>query len=273
MKAIDCLRASWPAPPGVQALTTLRHSAGYSLPPFDRFNLGNFHQKNGDDPITIARNRAELVKRLALPAKPCWLRQVHGTAVQRFDTSFSAENSTFEPEADAAVSSAPDVVLAVLTADCLPVAFVANDGSELGLAHAGWRGLASGVLEATIKAMHTPAAQLLVWLGPAAGPKAYEVGADVFAAFVQADSTARVAFTPSRPDHWYMDIYTLARQRLCAAGVLAKHLFGGRLCTISQPDQFYSHRRDQRTGRMATLVWKQRSADTQLPFWRSSGKK
>jgi len=229
---------------------------GHSQVPFDRFNLGNCHTAQGDDPATVARNRAELVKRLALPSAPCWLRQVHGTDVQRFDKPSSTQHN-FEPEADAAVTAISGVVLAVLTADCLPVAFVAADGSELGLAHAGWRGLASGVLEETINAMHAPASQLLVWLGPAAGPKQYEVGADVWAAFVETDSTARVAFMPSRPDHWYMDIYTLARQRLRACGVLAHHIFGGQLCTISQPYLFYSHRRDQRTGRMATLLWKQ----------------
>jgi len=252
---LDCLKANWPAPTGVHALTTFRYGAGDSQPPFDRFNLGNVHPKHGDDPVTVARNRAELVERLALPSTPCWLRQVHGTAVQRFDTPSLIEK-TVEPEADAAVTSTPNRVLAILTADCLPVALAARDGSELGLAHAGWRGLANGVLEHTINAMHTPPAQLLAWLGPAAGPKRYEVGADVFSAFVEADSTARVAFTPSRSGHWYMDIYTLARQRLSAAGVVANHLFGGQWCTISQPKQFYSHRRDQRTGRMATLLWK-----------------
>jgi len=256
MKIINYfLQAGWPAPVGVHALTTLRYGMGHSQVPFDCFNLGNCHTAQGDDPATVARNRAELVERLALPGTPCWLRQVHGTGVQRF----SSTQHTFEPEpeADAAVTAASGVVLAVLTADCLPVAFVAGDGSELGLAHAGWRGLASGVLEETINAMHTPASQLLVWLGPAAGPKQYEVGEDVWAAFVATDSTARAAFTPDRPHHWYMDIYTLARQRLSACGVLAHHIFGGQLCTISQPDLFYSHRRDQRTGRMATLLWKQ----------------
>jgi len=262
MKPLDCLRANWPAPAGVQALTTFRYGAGHSLPPFDCFNLGNFHLKNGDDPAAVARNRAELVERLALPAAPCWLRQVHGTAVQRFAAPVSTQGIDIdidinEPQADAALTSTSGVVLAVLTADCLPVALVARDGSELGLAHAGWRGLADGILEQTIHAMHTPASELLAWLGPAAGPEKYEVGKDVLAAFVQAHPHARAAFTPSRPNHWYMDIYALARQRLCACGILSEHLFGGGLCTISQPNQFYSHRRDQRTGRMATLLWKQ----------------
>jgi len=255
MKPPDCLCANWPAPAGVRALTTFRYGAGDSLPPFDCFNLGNFHLENGDDPATVARNRAELVQRLALPAAPCWLRQVHGTAMQRFDAPASSKVID-EPQADAALTSTPGVVLAVLTADCLPVALVARDGSELGLAHAGWRGLADGILEQTINNMHTPASELLAWLGPAAGPQKYEVGKDVLNAFVQADPNARAAFTPSRANHWYMDIYTLAQQRLRACGMLAKHLFGGGLCTISQPNQFYSHRRDQRTGRMATLLWK-----------------
>jgi YfiH family protein len=160
-----------------------------------------------------------------------------------------------EPEADAAVTSAPGVVLAILTADCLPVVFAAADGSEIAAAHAGWRGLAEGVLEATVAAMRTPAAGLFAWLGPAAGPGAYEVGEAVFEAFVAHDPAAARAFTATRRDHWKVDLYALARQRLLAAGVHDIH--GGGLCTISDPASFYSHRRDQRTGRLATLAWMQ----------------
>lgn len=159
-----------------------------------------------------------------------------------------------EPEADAAVTSASGVVLAILTADCLPVVLAATDGSEVAATHAGWRGLAAGVLEATVTAMRTPAARLVAWLGPAAGPQAYEVGEAVFSAFVAHDPAAAHAFTPTRRDHWHVDLYALARQRLLAAGVHDIH--GGGLCTISDPAAFYSHRRDQRTGRMATVVWR-----------------
>ena len=159
-----------------------------------------------------------------------------------------------ELEADAAVTSAPGVVLAILTADCLPVVFASADGSEIAAAHAGWRGLAAGVLEATVAAMRTPAADPTAWLGPAAGPEAYEVGEPVFAAFVAHDPAAAAAFTATRRDHWNVDLYALARQRLVAAGV--QNIHGGGLCTISDPAAFYSHRRDQRTGRMATVVWR-----------------
>ena len=251
------LDANWPAPSGVQAFTTLRSGPGGSTPPFDRFNLGS---RCGDDPLTVDANRRALVETYRLPAAPRWLRQVHGTGVVRFEDDRRPQpvegNATdTEPEADAAVTSAPGVVLAILTADCLPVVFAATDGSEVAAAHAGWRGLAAGVLEATVAAMRTPAAGLVAWLGPAAGPQAYEVGEAVFSAFVAHDPVAAHAFIPTRRDHWHVDLYALARQRLLAAGVHDIH--GGGLCTISDPASFYSHRRDQRTGRMATLAWMQ----------------
>ena len=243
------LVADWPAPAGVHAFTTLRHGAGHSLAPFDTFNLGNRHAPDGDDPRVVERNRAELVERFALPSEPRWLRQVHGTAVTRFDPAVLQE----EPDADAAVTSMPGVVLAILTADCLPVVFAADDDSEVGVAHAGWRGLASGVLESTVTAMQAAPERLLAWLGPAAGPQAYEVGEEVRDAFLAYDPRAAEAFADTRPGHWRVDLYALARKRLADAGVTRVH--GGGLCTISDPQRFYSHRRDRRTGRMATLVW------------------
>jgi len=244
-----CLPADWPAPPEVRALTTLRHGAGGSRPPFDHFNLGG----REDDPAQIARNRAELSERFALPSAPCWLHQVHGVGVHRFEAV-----GIDTPEADAAVTSVPGIVLAVLTADCLPVVLVACDGHEIAVAHAGWRGLAAGVLECTLKAMRTPAHQVLAWLGPAAGPQAYEIGQEVFDAFTVRHRQAGMAFTPTRPGHWRVDLYALARQRLCAAGLADAHIYGGGLCTISDPQRFYSHRRDARSGRMATLIWRDR---------------
>ena len=244
------LDADWPAPPGVRALTTLRHGLGVSQPPFDAFNFGN---RCGDDADAVAENRRQLASALQLPSAPRWLKQVHGIAVARqpgFD----------EPEADAAVSDVPGTVLAILTADCLPVVFAARDGSEVAAAHAGWRGLAGGVLEATVAAMHTPADQLIAWLGPAAGPQAYEVGDEVRNAFVSTDAAAAAAFVATRPGHWRVDLYALARRRLHAAGIQASHIHGGGLCTISEPARFFSHRRatrdrNGRTGRIATLVW------------------
>ena len=166
----------------------------------------------------------------------------------------AGEGAGAEPEADAAVTSADNLVLAILTADCLPVVFAAADGSEVAAAHAGWRGLASGVLEQTVTAMRTPPARLLAWLGPAAGPQAYEIGAEVFEAFVSRDPRAQSAFVATRPGHWRVDLYALARLRLADAGLV--HVSGGGLCTISDPARFYSHRRDQRSGRMATLVYR-----------------
>ncbi|WP_028919178.1 peptidoglycan editing factor PgeF [Pseudoxanthomonas suwonensis] len=247
------LPASWPAPPGVVAFTTLRHGAGVSAAPFDTFNLGT---RSGDDPPAAAANRAELVRRAGLPSVPHWLRQVHGTGVLRFEAPARSEaGDAGEAEADASVTSTAGVVLAILTADCLPVVFAAVDGSEVGAAHAGWRGLAGGVLEATVAAMRTPPARLHAWLGPAAGPQAYEIGAEVRDAFVGSDEGAAAAFATTRPGHWKVDLYALARRRLQAAGLAPEAIHGGGLCTISDPARFYSHRRDQRTGRMATLVF------------------
>jgi YfiH family protein len=239
------LPADWPAPPNVHAFTTLRFGAGTSPPPFDTFNLGNARAADGDDPDVVARNRVELLERAGLPSSPRWLRQVHGTRVV-------VEPGSDEPEADASVTSTPGTVLAILTADCLPVVFAAGDGSEVAAAHAGWRGLADGVLENTVATMRTAPGDLVAWVGPAAGPQAYEIGVEVFDAFVSRDPRVQSAFVPTRPGHWRVDLYALARQRLADAGVARVH--GGDLCTISDP-RFFSHRRDRRSGRIATLVW------------------
>lgn len=245
------LDADWDAPANVHAFTTLRSGAGRSQAPFDSFNLGNARAADGDDPDTVAGNRAELVERAALPSPPRWLRQVHGTQVMRFEAPFAVPD--VEPDADAAVTSTPGVVLAILTADCLPVVLAARDGREVGAAHAGWRGLAAGVLEATVAAMRTPPSGLVAWLGPAAGPDVYEIGAEVFDAFVPRDARAQAAFVATRPGHWRVDLYALARLRLADAGVVAVR--GGDRCTISDPRRFFSHRRDGRSGRIATLAW------------------
>jgi polyphenol oxidase len=232
----------------VHALTTERQfeEGGASLPPFDRFNLGSHC---GDQPEAVERNRRLLADRLHLPAAPRWLQQVHGIDVVRFD----AEGEDTAPIADAAVTSTPGTVLAVLSADCLPVLFAAVDGSEVAAAHAGWRGLAAGVLEATIAAMDIAPERLLAWMGPAAGPFAYEVGEEVRDAFMAHDASSSAAFAASRPGHWWCDLWRLARRRLSAAGV--GRISGGGHCTITEAERFYSHRRDRRTGRMASLVW------------------
>ncbi len=243
MPSQGALPADLPGVPGVVAFTTLRHGVGASQPPFDDFNLGS---RCGDDAEVVRRNRAALVEHFGLPAPPRWLRQVHGRAV--------AIEPDDEPEADAAVTRTSGVVLAILTADCLPVVLAARDGSEVAVAHAGWRGLAGGVLEATLAAMTTSPRDVIAWLGPAAGPDAYEIGPDVYDAFVPGQPQAESAFVATRPGHWRVDLYALARQRLVAAG--AGDVRGGGLCTISDTDRFFSHRRDQRTGRMATIAWR-----------------
>jgi YfiH family protein len=247
------LPAAWPVPKSIHGFTTLRHGAGVSKPPFDSFNMG---LRSGDDEAVVLRNRAQLVDIARLPSEPYWLRQVHGTGVVRFDGDVFSN----EPEADAAVTSTPGVVLAILTADCLPVLFAAKAGGEVGAAHAGWRGLATGVLEATVAQMRTPADQLVAWLGPAAGPQKYEIGVEVYDAFVAQDWSAARAFTSTRPNHWNVDLYALARRRLEKVGLRAPDIHGGALCTIADPQSFYSHRRSTyiesgRTGRMASLVW------------------
>lgn len=252
------LPADWPAPPAVRALTTLRHGLGGSVAPFDSFNLGNRTAADGDDPATVECNRALLVEHARLPSKPHWLRQVHGVAVSRvYDDAAGAIGAPTgsEPEADAAVTATPGRVLAILTADCLPVLLCADDGSEVAAAHAGWRGLAAGVLEATVGAMRTPPDRLIAWLGPAAGPQHYEVGVEVYDAFVARDWRAGSAFASTRPHHWRVDLPALARRRLALAGLSPQAIHGGGLCTIADPQRFYSHRRDGRTGRMASLVW------------------
>ena len=237
------LHADWPAPAGVHALTTLRHGLGVSQPPFDSFNLGT---RCGDAADAVVENRRQLERALALPSSPRWLRQVHGVGV-------AIDPWIDEPEADAAVTRTPGTVLAILTADCLPVVFAAGDGREVAIAHAGWRGLCAGVLEATVAAMQAPAREVIAWLGPAAGAHAYEVGEEVYAAFTTRDARARMAFLPTRAGHWRVDLPMLARQRLLDAGVAEVH--GGGLCTISDPARFFSHRRDGRGGRIATLAW------------------
>ena len=251
--------ADWPVPPGVRGGSTLRNGLGVSPPPFDRLNLGGHRAAGGDDVANVLANRRALADALALPSAPFWLRQVHGIAVFDADAP-TVDGAPFpagedEPEADAAVTRRSGVVLAVLHADCLPVLLCSDDGAVLGAAHAGWRGLAAGVVEATVAAMRVPGEHIIAWLGPAAGPAHYEVGDEVRAAFVDGDAGAATAFMATRPGHWRVDLYALARRRLAALGV--SRVYGGGRCTIGEPDAFFSHRRDARTGRMASLLWRE----------------
>ena len=236
----------WPAPAAVRALTTTRRLPGNSTPPFDAFNLG---LRSGEDADIVRANRDLLARAFALPSVPRWLHQVHGNRSLRL----SDEIPDDEPEADAAFTVQLDVVLAILSADCMPILMCAKDGLEVAAIHAGWRGLALGVIGSCIGRMRTPPANLLVWLGPAIGAVSYEVGDDVRSAFVTQSESARDAFATSRPAHWHCDLYTLARQQLAALGVTQIH--GGSFDTFADP-RFYSYRRDgARSGRFASLIW------------------
>ncbi len=255
MNSKNILRADWPAPKNIHAFTTMRHGLGFSRAPFNEFNLGNRYSQLGDEPNTVEKNRELLFREFALPGWPHWLKQVHGTDVLRVDTAptITGDFRSDEPVADASVTSQKNIVLSILTADCLPVLFCNQEGSEVAAAHAGWRGLAAGVLENTARAMNSRSENIMVWLGPAAGPQAYEIGVEVRDAFIGQDAKAEVAFTATRSNHWRVDLYCLARMRLQSIGVTK--IFGGEYCSISEPDKFFSHRRDKITGRMASIIW------------------
>lgn len=236
----DWLMPQWPALAKVKAFVTTR-SGGVSVSPFDSLNLG---EHVGDDPQAVAKNRQRLVSLLG--CKPAWLQQVHGVKVVE-------ANPALVLEADASWTRKPGVTCAVMTADCLPVLFCDRAGTRVAAAHAGWRGLAAGVLEATLEQLAVPVDQVLVWLGPAIGPKAFEVGAEVREAFVAQQRQATAAFLPSANAGKFMaDIYQLARIRLAACGVDA--VYGGDFCTYSDP-RFFSYRRSVQTGRFASLIW------------------
>ncbi len=234
------LTPDWPAPPQVKACVTTR-AGGVSQAPFDSFNLGDHV---GDDASAVAANRHSLIAQLH--CQPAWLKQVHGIAV-------AAADPTVVAEADASWTATPGIACTVMTADCLPALFCNRAGTRVAAAHAGWRGLVNGVLEATLDSLAVPPSDVLVWLGPAIGPQAFEVGAEVREAFMAVQPEAEQAFVPSANAGKYLaDIYQLARLRLAARGVTA--VYGGGLCTVSDP-RFFSYRRAARTGRFASLIW------------------
>jgi hypothetical protein len=235
------IQPDWPAPARVKSLMTTR-AGGVSQKPWASLNLGDHV---GDDPAHVAANRARL--RQQLPAEPGWLRQVHSARVVELERESN-------PDADASFTREAGQVCAVLTADCLPVLFCDRAGSVVAAAHAGWRGLADGVLEASVAAMQVPPGEILAWMGAAIGPQAFEVGDEVRQAFVAQHAEASAAFVPQpTPGKWLADIYQLARIRLNHAGVQA--IYGGGRCTYQETETFYSYRRDGVTGRMASLVW------------------
>jgi len=231
----------WPAPEHVRAYSTTREG-GISQGAWASLNLAT-HVK--DDPNHVAENRRRLSEALVIPNEPYWLEQVHGTEVIR------PELKTTQC-ADAAFTQQLATPCVVMTADCLPVLFCDERGATVAAAHAGWRGLAAGVLEETLKCFADPC-KVMAWMGPAIGPKHFEVGDEVRETFVQQYSQAESAFVESRPGHWMADIFQLAQQRLSAAGV--SHIYGGGICTYADADHFYSFRRESVTGRMASLIW------------------
>lgn len=233
----------WPAPANVRALSTTRQR-GFSVDTFAGLNLAAHVD---DDPAVVARNREWLRETARLPAEPMWLQQVHGTLV------WTGGAAPTPPTADASIASSPGQVCAILTADCLPVLFCDLDGTTVAAAHAGWRGLVGGVLDATIEAMRVPTSRLIAWLGPAIEPAAFEVGGEVLERFVARDPAHARAFERNERGRWQADLYALARGELNRLGVEGVH--GGGFATFADAARFYSYRRDKRTGRMASLIW------------------
>jgi YfiH family protein len=247
----DWLRPDWSVS-GAGGMMSTR-AGGQSTAPFDRLNVGN---GVGDDPAVVARNRA-IFRAATGGAAPVFLKQVHGTRVVRLTAQHAASNATVE-EADASITTEPGLACTVLVADCLPVLFTAPDGRAVGAAHAGWRGLRGGVLEATLREVCAAGVcapdEVSAWLGACIGPRRFEVGPDVLEAFGAAqDTTVAACFAPLRPGKWLADLPRLARMRLAAAGVT--QVSGGAWCTVEDPSRFFSFRRDGVTGRMAAAVW------------------
>ena len=250
------LRPEWPAPPLVRAVSTTREG-GLSSGPYASLNLGDHV---GDDPLVVQRNRALLRARAEVPVEPHWLRQVHGCTVSALpigppsaQTSAPSSAADTACAADASVAFGPGSVCVVMTADCLPILLCDEAGCVVAAVHAGWRGLAAGVIEATVRRMQRPAGQLLAWLGPAIGPEHFEVGDEVRETFCAARAEASAAFRRSVDGRWLADLGLLARQRLVALGV--RWIGGGEHCTFAEPERFFSYRRDGVSGRMASLIW------------------
>ena len=236
-----CIIPDWPAPANVKALQT-RRRGGISSAPYDSFNLGDHV---GDAPLAVERNR--ILLNTLLPSEPVWLEQVHGTKV------VNADMTDCLPQADACIARHRAAVCVVMTADCLPILFCDTRGSVVGAAHAGWKGLAAGVVEATVREMDAAPQDLMAWLGPAISQQAFEVGEEVRALFVDANRQAAAAFIPGQHGKWLADLYRLASLRLNALGIT--QIYGGNYCTYRESEKFFSYRRDGVTGRMGTFIW------------------
>lgn len=255
---IDFLIPDWPAPSNVRALTTLR-TQGLSTGAYASLNLGDHV---GDDLATVQKNRQLLMETLGFQHDFFWLNQVHGIKaveiVENFYTpipgpSPEERREVSNNEADASFTRTKQQPCVVLTADCLPVLLCDRSGTIVAAVHAGWKGLLGGVIEATVKSMKVPGEELLAWMGPAIGPSAFEVDADVRDQFIAVDSNAKNAFEHKRDQKWLGDMFLLGRQRLNSVGVV--DIYGGGECTYSDPDRFFSARRDKNTGRLASLIW------------------
>ena len=251
--ALNKIEPSWAVSQRIQAFCTTRQG-GLSQSPFNSLNLG---LNAGDDSTDVLQNRSIL--RSTLPAEPLWLKQIHGITVSTPVSRSALGEGPFE--ADASVTNIPNEVLAILTADCMPVLFTSKSGDVIGAAHAGWRGLSGGVLENTIDEMMAlspglTTSDISAWMGPAIGPSAFEVGEDVLQAFAQqGQDILSKAFTPiiGTPGKYWADLYLLARDRLRTLGI--EQIDGGGFCTANDPERFFSYRRDKVTGRFASLIW------------------
>lgn len=239
---IKLITPDWSAPSHIKAFTTTRFG-GVSQPPYEALNLGDHV---GDNAEHVQHNRQLIQHYTAMPVQPCWLQQVHGTRV------INADDWHHGIAADAIFARRPQQVCPVLTADCLPVLLTDQQGQQVAAIHAGWRGLLNGIIETTLRQFTTPTSTVLAWLGPAIGPQQFEVGSEVYAAFVERHASAAQAFIQTDATHYLADIYQLAKQRLQQQGV--KLIFGGEHCTVQAP-QFYSYRRDKTTGRMISVIW------------------
>ncbi len=246
----ELIRPDWPAPSHIKAYSTTRHleTSGTSTQEYQSFNLA-LHVN--DQPAQVARNRKLLSKHLQLPCAPAWLNQVHG--IELVDLDRKIKPATM-PKADGSYSQRVNQICVIMSADCLPILLTDTRGSQVAALHAGWRSLASGIIENLLHQWPTPLGQVMAWLGPAIGPESFEVGAEVRQAFIAQDSNATKAFHPCHKAKWLANLYLLAKQRLKSQGI--NHIYGGDYCTFKDHSRFFSYRRDGQTGRMASLIWK-----------------
>jgi YfiH family protein len=243
MTTSDFIFPHWPAPSNIKAISTTRYG-GISLSPYEHLNLGDHV---GDEPHVVEQNRQHLVQSAKLPEQPRWLEQVHGTTV------VNSQHWHKNTQADAIFSQHTGHVCTVMTADCLPILVCNQQGDTIAAIHAGWRGLAAGIIEKTLQKFSCDTSEIMVWLGPAIGPTQFEIGPEVYELFIANDPNDKEAFKIKDPQHYLADIYLLARQRLEQYNV--HHIYGGDFCTVSEKERFFSYRRDGITGRMASIIW------------------